>query len=102
MNRRLCIHTAILAATIALAGAPSATRADDAYPSKPVKIVIGFAAGSGTDITARMIAQELQKSLNQPFVVENRPGAAAQIAATLVKAAAPDGYTLLLASSASH
>ena len=102
MKRRLSIHAALLAATLAVVGAAEPARADDAYPSRPVKIVIGFAAGSGTDITARMIAQELQKAFNQPFVVENRPGGAVQIASALVKAAPADGYTLLLASSASH
>ena len=76
--------------------------AQDAYPSRPVRIIIGFAPGSGTDVTARMIAQELSKSLNQTFIVENRPGAAVQIASNLVKAAPPDGYTLLLTSNSSH
>ena len=72
------------------------------YPTRPVKIVIGFGPGSGTDIVARMLAEELQKSLGQPFVVENKPGAAAQIAANQVKAAPPDGYTLLLTSNSTH
>lgn len=73
-----------------------------AYPSKPVKIVIGFGPGSGTDLVARMMAEELQKTFNQPFIVENKPGAAAQIAANQVKAAPPDGYTLLLTSNTTH
>jgi tripartite-type tricarboxylate transporter receptor subunit TctC len=76
--------------------------AQDAYPSKPVKIVIGFGPGSGTDLVARMLAEELQKAFNQPFIVENKPGASAQIAANQVKAAAPDGYTLLLTSNTTH
>ena len=65
-------------------------------------IIIGFAAGSGTDIAARIIAQELETALKQPFIVENRPGAAVQMAANAVKHAAPDGYTLLLTSNTSH
>jgi tripartite-type tricarboxylate transporter receptor subunit TctC len=73
-----------------------------AYPSRPVKIVIGFGPGSGTDIIARLLAAELQKTFNQPFIVENKPGAAAQIAANQVKAAPPDGYTLLLTSNTTH
>jgi len=77
------------------------TSAQD-YPSKPVKIVIGFGPGSGTDLVARMLAEELQKMFNQPFIVENKPGAAAQIAANQVKAAPPDGYTLLLTSNTTH
>ena len=72
------------------------------YPSKPVKIVIGFGPGSGTDLVARMLGDELSKMLNQPFIVENKPGAAAQIAASQVKAAPPDGYTLLLTSNTTH
>src|SRR4030095_1787337 len=76
--------------------------AQDTYPSKPVKIVIGFGPGSGTDLVARMLAEELQKTFNQPFIVENKPGAAAQIAANQVKAAPPDGYTLLLTSNTTH
>ena len=76
--------------------------AQDSYPSKPVKIVIGFGPGSGTDLVARMLAEEFQKTFNQPFIVENKPGAAAQIAANQVKAAPPDGYTLLLTSNSTH
>ena len=76
--------------------------AQDSYPSRPVKIVIGFGPGSGTDLIARMIAEELRQVFNQPFVVENKPGAAAQIAANQVKAAPPDGYTLLLTSNSTH
>ena len=72
------------------------------YPSKPVKIVIGFGPGSGTDLVARMLADEFSKMFNQPFIVENKPGAAAQIAASQVKAAPPDGYTLLLTSNTTH
>jgi tripartite-type tricarboxylate transporter receptor subunit TctC len=78
------------------------TLAQDNYPNKPVKIVIGFGPGSGTDLVARMLAEELTKALGQPFVVENKPGASAQIAAAQVKNAAPDGYTLLLTSNTTH
>lgn len=74
----------------------------DNYPSRPVKIIIGFAPGSGTDVTARLVAQELQKEFSQTFIVENRPGAAVQIAANQVKSAPADGYTLLLTSNSSH
>ena len=102
MKRSRFLRGCALAAAVALAGATVPVLADDAYPSRPVKIVIGFAPGSGTDVTARLIAQELQKHFNQTFVVENRPGAAVQIAANLVKSAPPDGYTLLLTSNSSH
>ena len=102
MRRRQAIRALALAATTMLFWAAQPSMAQDAYPSRPVKIVIGFAPGSGTDLTARLIAEELQKTFNQAFVVENRPGAAVQIAANLVKAAPPDGYTLLLTSNSSH
>lgn len=68
------------------------------YPSKPVKIVIGFAAGGPTDVIARVIAQDMTASLGQAFIVENRPGANAIIATEFVARAAPDGYTVLFSS----
>ena len=91
-----------LAAALALAAAATCVIAQDAYPNRPVKIVIGFGPGSGTDIMARMLGEELRQTLGQPFVVDNRPGAAAQIAAGAVAKAAPDGYTLFFTSNSSH
>ena len=70
-----------------------------AYPSRPVKIVVGFAPGSATDTLARIVADSFSKSMGQPFVVENRPGAGGGIGAAAVKEAAPDGYTLVAAGS---
>ncbi len=67
-----------------------------AYPSRPVRIIVGFAAGGTSDIGARLIGQSLQARLGQPFVIENRPGAATNIATEMVVRAAPDGYTLLM------
>lgn len=65
------------------------------YPTRPVKLIIPFAAGAGTDLTGRMVAEELGKRLGQQIVVENKPGAAAQLGTDLVAKSEPDGYTLL-------
>jgi tripartite-type tricarboxylate transporter receptor subunit TctC len=93
--RRALGFVALLAA-LALA-APA--RAQAPYPNRVVKIVVGFAAGGGNDIIARIIAQKLQDDLGQPFIVENRPGAGGRLAAEYVKNAAPDGYTLLIGAA---
>ena len=71
-----------------------------AYPARPVRIIVGFAAGGATDIFARMSGQWLSERLGQSFVIENRPGAGSNIAAEAVVRASPDGYTLLMVSSA--
>ena len=67
-----------------------------AYPSRPVRLVVGYPAGGGTDITARLIGQWLSERLAQPFNTENRPGAGSNIATEAVVRAPPDGYTLLV------
>jgi tripartite-type tricarboxylate transporter receptor subunit TctC len=94
-SRRTVIALAVPAA---LALATSPMRAED-YPSRPVKIIVPFGAGGPTDIYTRDIAEELRKSLHQPFVLENRPGAGTTVGTDLVAHAAPDGYTLLMVSS---
>ncbi|WP_152564831.1 Bug family tripartite tricarboxylate transporter substrate binding protein [Cupriavidus metallidurans] len=75
-----------------------ATAADD-WPSKPVTIVVGFSAGGPTDVVARILAERLTEKFKQSFLVDNRAGASGGVAATLVKRAAPDGYTLMFGSS---
>ena len=71
-----------------------------AYPTRPVRLIKGFGAGSAPDIVARLIGQSLSERLGQSFVIENRSGAASNIATEAVVRAAPDGYTLLLITSA--
>lgn len=86
-----------LVAVLALCFAAPASAAD--YPNHTIKIVVPFAAGGGTDVLARIIAQHLNSKWNQPVVVENQPGASGAIGARAVIKAAPDGYTLLMAST---
>ncbi|MBR1235840.1 tripartite tricarboxylate transporter substrate binding protein [Bradyrhizobium sp. AUGA SZCCT0182] len=87
----------LTAAGLAAPAFPHSAVAED-YPSRPVRIVAGFAAGGGVDITARLIGQWLNERLGQSFVVENRTGAGGNIGTEAVVGAAPDGYTLLLAT----
>ncbi len=78
----------------------SAARADE-YPSRPVKLVVPFAAGGSSDAVSRLIARKLTSAMSQPLVVENRPGAGGNLGADVVAKSKPDGYTLLLAAGSS-
>jgi tripartite-type tricarboxylate transporter receptor subunit TctC len=89
---RLC--TAVLAALVA-----TIAFSQDAYPGKPIRVIVGYSAGGGNDIIVRVMQPELAKGLGQPVVVENRPGAQSIVAAELVAKAPADGYTLLMGPS---
>jgi tripartite-type tricarboxylate transporter receptor subunit TctC len=90
----------IKALLLAACGASSISGVAQTYPTKPVRILVGFAPGGGTDIMARVIAAKLGESMKQQFIVENRPGANANLAAKLAAEAPGDGYTLLFMSVA--
>jgi len=87
------------AAIFALATACDAAHAQTAYPTKPVRLLVPFPPGGGTDYTARLIAQKLTEMWGQTLIVENRPGASTTIASEIVAKAAPDGYTLIMGST---
>jgi tripartite-type tricarboxylate transporter receptor subunit TctC len=92
LPRRKLLHLAAGAATLS---AVSSVARPESYPARPVRIIVGFQAGTASDIIARLIGQWFSDRLGQQFVVENRPGAAGNAAAEMVVRAVPDGYTLL-------
>lgn len=89
-----------LAGAAALAGRPGAGLAQGGYPARPLRMVVPYPAGGGTDTVGRMIAQRLAAALGQPVVVENKPGASGMLGNDIVAKAPPDGYTMLLAITA--
>src|SRR5262245_32059234 len=96
LPRRNFLHLA--AAAAALPAVSRIARAQT-YPSRPVRIIVGFPAGGGADIVARLIGQWLSERLGQQFIIENRPGAGTNIATEAIVRAVGDGYTLLLVHS---
>lgn len=96
LTQRL-VRTSLLLTAIAASSAWA-----NNYPSQPIRIVVGYAAGGTTDILARVLGEQLSKELKQSIIVENKPGAAGNIAASYVQDASPDGYTLFIATVSSH
>lgn len=92
-RRRLFSNALLIAAALAC-GATSATAADANFPTRPLRLVVGYAAGGATDVLARLVAQKMGEALGQPVVIENRAGANSNVGAEAVARATPDGYTL--------
>ena len=100
MNLRL-LRTPLVAAFVSLLACTASAQAPAAWPTKPIRIVVPFQAGSATDLLSRQIGNGLSKSLGQPVLVENKPGAAAMIGSTAAARSPGDGYTLLMSGPAS-
>jgi tripartite-type tricarboxylate transporter receptor subunit TctC len=96
MNISQFLRLTLLAGVVGLQGIAQAQPLPDGYPNKPIKIVVPFAAGIAPDLMGRIIAEGLNKHLNVPVYVENRPGAGGNVGTEYVSRAAPDGYTLLV------
>ncbi|TXH60910.1 MAG: hypothetical protein E6Q93_05950 [Burkholderiaceae bacterium] len=94
---RLALAASLAAALIAPASAQA-----QAYPNKPIRLVVPYAAGGATDIIARAAAAEISKTIGQPVTVDNRPGAGGNVGSEMVARSAPDGYTMLMSPSSLH
>lgn len=94
------VFALIVALILAPTLMPGLSRAEDRYPSRPIRLIVGFAAGSSGDVVARIVGNRLGQILGQPVIVENRPGASSMIATDYVARAAKDGHTLLFATIA--
>jgi tripartite-type tricarboxylate transporter receptor subunit TctC len=99
-TRRKLLAAAALLTAVVVYGQSASPASAQAYPNKPVRVVVGFAPGGPTDVIARILGQKLSENLGQQFVIENRVGAGGNIAMGLVAKSAPDGYTILVVSSA--
>ena len=94
-RRRVVVGLAAIGSSV-VPSLPVPAQANPPYPTRPIRIVVGFGSGGGNDLLARLIGQKLAERLGQAVVVENKPGAGAIIATEYVARAVPDGYTLLL------
>jgi tripartite-type tricarboxylate transporter receptor subunit TctC len=99
MDRKWVVLAAVAVAGITVDALAADTAAAQAYPVRPIRMVVGFAPGGPADVMARLIGQRMAVTLGQPIVVENRPGAGGTIAARFVAESEPDGYTLLLGNT---
>jgi len=90
-----------LAARAAIAAHPASAQGDAAanYPNRPIRLIVGFAAGGGNDLFARLVGQKLSENIGQPVIIENKPGAGGRIAVEYVKSQPADGYTIMVAAS---
>src|SRR5499427_9432643 len=90
-----------LAALAAIAAHPASAQGDAAanYPNRPIRLIVGFAAGGGNDLFARLVGQKLSENIGQPVIIENKPGAGGRIAVEYVKSQPADGYTIMVAAS---
>ncbi len=99
MRNATCAVAFIFVAAVAVMHCFATDASGQTYPTKPIRLVVGYSPGGGTDATARVVAQKLSENLGQTVLVENRPGASGSIAIERVAAAPPDGYTLLMLTS---
>jgi tripartite-type tricarboxylate transporter receptor subunit TctC len=93
------LPTAALVLLAAVAVRPASAQGDASYPNKPIHLIVGFAAGGGNDLFARLVGQKLSENIGQPVIVENRAGAGGRIAVEYVKNQPADGYTIMVAAS---
>src|SRR5262245_64599280 len=99
-STRACLKAALAALAVAVAQsalAPAWAQAD--YPNRPIRLIVGFAAGGGNDLFARLVGQKLSDNIGQPVIIENKPGAGGRIAVEFVKSQPADGYTIMVAAS---
>ncbi len=101
-DRVACRALCVILACLGLSAAVANVRAADVYPIRPIRIVLGYAAGSGSDVVTRVLSNRFSENIGQPVVVDNRAGASGLIGAEIVSKSAPDGYTIWVATLTQH